>query len=204
MTRRKCFFEFAIIILSVALFVCVASASEDITELEKKAELGDAEAQYQLGRWYDSRFTISCWPFTTNDNLQEAVKWWFKAAKQGHVRAQYELGHSYSLGLGVKKDQLEAAKWYHKAAETGFAPAQNALGSMYSMGEGVPLDEVEAVKWWLKAAEQGVHPACYRLGKAYAEGLGVTQNREEAIKWLRKADIYPPAKKELAKILAAE
>ena len=201
MTRRKCVFELAIIILSMALFVCVASASEDISELKKKAEMGDAEAQYRLGRWYNSRVTISCWPFTTKDNLQEAVKWWFKAAKQEHVRAQYDLGFSYALGLGVKEDPLEAAKWYHKAAENGFAPAQSALGTIYSMGDGVPPDEAEAVKWWLKAAEQGEHTACFRLGKAYAVGAGVTQDREETIKWLRKADGYPPAKKELKKIL---
>ena len=202
MRSQKRFFTFIIALLIGVSFASVAVAKEDIAELKKKAEMGDADAQERLGTWYASdgdEDVLSAPP-----NIQEAVKWWFKAANQGHVKAQHRLGFIYATGLGVKKDPLEAAIWYRKAAEQGFAPSQSALGSMYSTGEGVPLDKPEAVKWWLKAAEQGAHTACFRLGKAYAEGQGVVQDKDEAIKWFRKADIYPPAKRELKKMLAAE
>lgn len=187
MTRRKCFSTFFLVCLMATLSNIVSAADVDIVELRTKAEHGDSEAQYRLGRWYDSRFTISCWPFTTKDNLQEAIKWWFKAAKQGHVRAQYELARSYALGLGVKEDPLESALWYHKAAENGFSAAQYMLGKIYSTGNGVPLNKQEAIKWWLKAAEKGDIDSCYNLGVAYADGDGVDKDLEEAIRWFLKS-----------------
>jgi TPR repeat protein len=53
----------------------------------------------------------------------EAVKWFRKAAEQGHAKAQYALGRSYEMGLGVVADYEEAAKWYRKAAEQGDSEA---------------------------------------------------------------------------------
>ncbi|WP_052046260.1 tetratricopeptide repeat protein [Candidatus Paracaedibacter symbiosus] len=53
----------------------------------------------------------------------EAVKWYRKAADQGHAEAQFSLGYCYNNGEGVTKDYTEAVKWYCKAAE-GHAWAQ--------------------------------------------------------------------------------
>ena len=47
----------------------------------------------------------------------EAIKWYRKAAEQGHVEAQYNLGNMYFRGETVKQDRLEAIKWYKKVAE---------------------------------------------------------------------------------------
>ncbi|MBR5893847.1 MAG: sel1 repeat family protein, partial [Bacteroidaceae bacterium] len=55
----------------------------------------------------------------------EAVKWYRKAAEQGQVNAQYNLGLCYEIG--VAKDLAEAVKWYRKAAEQGHADAKAAL-----------------------------------------------------------------------------
>ncbi|MDB4452447.1 tetratricopeptide repeat protein [Akkermansiaceae bacterium] len=117
----------------------------------------------------------------------EAVKWYRKAAEQGHAIAQYTLGCRYDSGEGVTQDDVEAVKWYRKAAEQGYAIAQNNLGLSYASGEGVTQDDVEAVKWYRKAAEQGDASAQYNLGWSYASGEGVTQDDVEAVKWYRKA-----------------
>ena len=61
-------------------------------------------------------------------NEAEAVKWYRKAAEQGHADAQTYLGYCYKSGQGVPKDYSEAVKWYRKAAEQGNASAQNNLG----------------------------------------------------------------------------
>lgn len=45
----------------------------------------------------------------------EALKWYRKAAEQGHVRAQTNLGVMYAEGRGATKNDEEAAKWYSKA-----------------------------------------------------------------------------------------
>ena len=63
--------------------------------------------------------------------MEEAVKWWRKAADDGHAKAQFRLGESYATGKGVEqKDVNEAAKWYRKAAEQGHEEAAKALRSL--------------------------------------------------------------------------
>ena len=49
-------------------------------------------------------------------NYREAVKWYRKAAGQGHTLAQYNLGVMYRNGEGVPLDDREAVKWWRKAA----------------------------------------------------------------------------------------
>ena len=44
-------------------------------------------------------------------------------AKQGHARAQTNLGWMYDKGLGVPQNYETAVKWYTLAAEQGYAPA---------------------------------------------------------------------------------
>ena len=51
----------------------------------------------------------------------EAVKWYRKAAEQGHAAAQNNLGAMYANGQGVARSDAEAVKWFRKAAEQGYA-----------------------------------------------------------------------------------
>lgn len=60
-----------------------------------------------------------------------------KAAEQGDIDAQYELGNCYYNGNGVSEDKAEAVKWYYKAANRGYARAQYSLGNCYYNGYGV-------------------------------------------------------------------
>ena len=50
-----------------------------------------------------------------------------KAAEQGNVIAQYNLGVCYQYGNGVPKNQAEAINWYKKAAKQGDIKASQAL-----------------------------------------------------------------------------
>ena len=88
--------------------------------LLERAEMGDAEAQYNLGDTYANGIGV------TKDD-EEAVKWYRKAAEQGHAEAQFSLGLMYAFGEGVAKDLEEAVKWYRKAAEQGLAEAKKFL-----------------------------------------------------------------------------
>lgn len=67
------------------------------------------------------------WLYYKDRNYTEAVKWWRKAAEQGDIEAQYNLGESYEYGEGVMKDYEEAVKWYLKAAKQGDEDAQQKL-----------------------------------------------------------------------------
>jgi hypothetical protein len=204
--------------------------NETVKQYLKAAEHGDAEAQYRLGSCYnipgtpeDAAWMLK-WVFKDADDSTvafqvtswqaEALKWYLKAARQGHMSAQlaleqmqseesvkwfqkaaeqgdawaqYTLGRKYWGGWGVPKDYLGAAHWCQKAAEQGNVNAQIMLGSLYR-GDGTGLKNyAEAVKWYRKAAEQGRSDAQYFLGYMYREGEGVPQNYTEALRWTREA-----------------
>ncbi len=150
-----------------------------LAEVQKAAELGDAEAQFSLGRRYDTAQGVAL-------DDKQAVAWYRKAAEQGHANAQYYLGTFYYLGnfVGVPQDYKQAAVWYRKAAEQGHASAQSSLGSMYEKGDGVPQDYKQALAWIRKAAEQGNSTAQFSLGTSYAFGnRGGTQDYKQAYAW---------------------
>jgi hypothetical protein len=163
-----------VIVLLTAL-ACPAFA-EDVQTLIEKAEGGDPEAQFYLGRRYYKERGVP------QDNV-EGAKWSRKAAEQGHADAQLALG---LRGLGVPQDYPEAVKWLRKAAEQGRTFAQYNLGIMYDKGQGVPQDSVEAMKWYRKAAEQGDADAQYNPGIAYGKEQGVPQDHAEEMKWFKK------------------
>ena len=58
----------------------------------------------------------------------KTAAWFYRAAKQGDVPAQYALGRLYDLGQGVPLDYARAAYWWRKAAKGGDTGAQNDLG----------------------------------------------------------------------------
>ena len=98
--------------------------------LEKAADGGNVEAQYDLGMHYNSKKMIS-WMKGENDNknIKETIKWITKAAENGHAKAQVYLGDLYSDSTWVTKDMDVAIKWYKKADEHGHIMAHYMLES---------------------------------------------------------------------------
>ena len=75
---------------------------------------GDADAQFELAGLYAGGEGVK-------QNLAEAVKWYRKAAEQGHDGAQFKLGLSYQNGKGVPQSDSEAYIWLDISAENGAA-----------------------------------------------------------------------------------
>jgi len=71
-------------------------AREEFEMTLKLAEQGDAKAQYNLGIRYDKGRGVP-------ENDAEAVKWWRKAAEQGHEDAQWYL-EQLKLGACWRRD----------------------------------------------------------------------------------------------------
>lgn len=63
-------------------------------------------------------------------NLEEAIKWYTKAADQGYAKAQYYLGKAYDEGKGVAKNDSEAMNWYLKAIKNNSPEAAYYYGEM--------------------------------------------------------------------------
>ena len=47
----------------------------------------------------------------------KAVEWYQKAAEQGEVHAQYNLGNMYDNGQGVKQDYAKAKEYFGLACD---------------------------------------------------------------------------------------
>ncbi len=120
-------------------------------------------------------------------NSREAIKWFRKAASQGHAQSQFNLGFLYHTGHGVAQNNKEAIKWFRKAANQGNIEAQYNLGVIFFIDPGPYQNYNEALIWFLKAASQGYAPAQSNLGTMYNTGHGVDQDHNEALRWYRLA-----------------
>ncbi len=123
-----------------------------LKEFQPLAELGDAEAQFNLGLLYVRGQGVP-------QDDQEAVRWYRLAADQDFASAQGLLGLMYYEGRGVPQDYTEAVKWYRLAAEQGLAVAQYKLGLMYALGHGLSKDYVLTHMWATLAAAKEVKEA---------------------------------------------
>jgi TPR repeat protein len=120
-------------------------------------------------------------------NLEQAFEFFRKAAEQGHLSAQRELGLCYLDGVGIEKNDVLAVEWIRKVAEKGFAPAQRTYGYCFYKGKGVERDLNKSIYWYRKAAEQEDAVAQRVLGVRYREGDGVEANSFKAVYWFKKA-----------------
>lgn len=117
--------------------------------IRSAAERGDARSQYELGRAYEDGFGLK-------RDVNEAVKWYEKAAGQGLNVAQYVLGNILLYGEGgVAPDYAQARKWLTTAARTGIPAAQRDLGKMHEQGLGGERDPIWAWVWYDFAAAGG-------------------------------------------------
>ena len=61
-------------------------------------------------------------------DFKESLKWWQKAADQGHVYAQYNLGRMYKRGERVQEDHVTDYMWWNIAAANGDKDAKGNKG----------------------------------------------------------------------------
>ncbi|MBU6461307.1 MAG: SEL1-like repeat protein [Bradyrhizobium sp.] len=148
--------------------------------LRAAALKGDPTAAYEIGlRYAEGKGTAT--------NLDEAAKWYDRAAQAGVVPAIFRLGTFYEKGLGVKKDTDIARRYYMQAAERGNAKAMHNLAVLDADGGGKGADYKSAAQWFRKAADHGVSDSQFNLGILYARGIGVEQNLAESFKWFSLA-----------------
>jgi TPR repeat protein len=116
--------------------------SQSLAGLQAGANSGNANAQFYLGAYYESK----------NDNA-DAFNWSQKAAQQGNANAESCLGYLYMQGQGTSRDYTQALSWFQKAAVQGNADACQSLSYMYGQGLGVAVDPQKAA-YWANRAQQ--------------------------------------------------
>ena len=120
-------------------------------------------------------------------NLEEAARWYERAASKGLTPAQFRYASMLEKGQGVKKDLGAAQKLYIAAAGKGHAKAMHNLAVLYAEGADGKPDYANAAQWFRKAAEHGVADSQYNLGVLMARGLGTEKNIAESYKWFALA-----------------
>ncbi|KMZ64719.1 Binding protein [Zostera marina] len=99
--------------------------------LLEAAEMGNADAQYEVGRHLRTKDDIA---YTE----KEAFYYIKKAVDQSHPDALYLLGAVYLTGDCVEKDIASAMWCFHRASMKGHAGAAIAYGSLLLKGFEVP------------------------------------------------------------------
>lgn len=150
----------------------------EMIKCRKAAEQGDADAQYRLGECY-----------AKDDGVEtEALKWYHKAAEQGHEGAKDRLVGWYELeeDRAVKWYRKAEVGWYRKAAEQGCVIAQFRLGMCYATGTGVEQNQEKAEEWFDKIKDPFDQ---FMIGSCFLAPLHFNFIRNEvmAMKWYRKA-----------------
>ncbi len=150
---------------------------EAITWLRRAAERDHVEAQWELANQYEWRSlgwnfdrerlgekwelyrkTFHYPPNGAKDDFDEAMKWWQRAAENGHTLSQYQLGYRYETGEGIPQDYVQAYKWRELAIQ-GASPTP-------------PLDET-VIKHWVDHRNE---LAAKMTPQQLSEGQGLVGN----------------------------
>lgn len=125
----------------VPLPVNAVSSQQPFIQTLQKAEAGDAKAQYDVARFYQTGSGVT-------QDAAKAIQWLTKAAEQGLVEAETSLGSAYDVGMGVPLSNRKAVYWWQKAARHGSDYALRCLGYAYIEGRGVAQSNLYAYVIW--------------------------------------------------------
>jgi TPR repeat protein len=161
-------------------------------------------------------------PFWTDDlkkakraykagDYERALKLFRSSSDDGNIVADWYLGHMYSQGVGVPRDDAMAYSYYSRVAEH-YDPEETdpkrlkiTVDAMVRLADyqrtgavnaGIQPDPRAAAQSYLKIATNYGHPAAqYALGVMSIKGEGVKKNPSQGLKWLMAAarKRYAPA-----------
>ena len=191
-------------VLACAMLFCMTSAAfaqestrkDELAELERQSESGDAEAMCALGMEILQMQKASQEDWDEDDAL--AWEWFKKAGEQGCARAYYWLGYMCNSGRSPEVDPFSdtgycesvelAMKYFQKGTELGNAECMTALGGMLGYHPSVTQDEAAAKSLFESAAALGDADAIASLGLMYHYGSSVTpQDYGKAVELYEKA-----------------
>ncbi len=140
------------------------------------AEAGVAEAQAVYGQM-----------LLDDGEPREGLRWFSRAAGQGHVLAINMVGRCYDLGWGVPVDKARAAEWYEAAARRGLDWGMYNYATLLALGEGIAQDRPAALGWLRKAAALGNAKAINFVGSFHEDGWVVERDMAVAAECYARA-----------------
>ena len=177
--HTKALYEMALLYETTDLNKC-------IEYLNIASNKGDLKSTCYLGSVYERRTNL----------INEAIKYYSKAANLGYADAEYHLGRCYFYGTGVNQDINKCISWYTKAAQKGHGDAQYQLASCYYFGyQGLDKNYATAAKWWEKSAKTDVtkfvrEQALQAAARCYIKGgYGLSKDLNKATMLLKDAGV---------------
>jgi TPR repeat protein len=122
--------------------------------------------------------------------IQEAVKWFEAAARQGDTKADLALAEIY-LQERVRAAPEVFIRHLERAAQGGEPRAMTLLGERLMLGDRAPKDIPKAVVWLEKAGLNADSEAYKLLARYYRGEFGTAQDLPKALDALTKASRLP-------------
>jgi hypothetical protein len=175
----------ALIILLLSAFLaapCFAAsiepASSDMNTMREKAEAGQAAFQSYFGYLYLNG--VGGIP----RDYEEAFKWYHRAADQGYVAAEYNLGIMYDEGLGVPQNHEAGYFWLTLASESSGKPDYAARRDQ--AGLTLSLSQTDELKKRVAAWKPEIAtPTIATVSAKAAAPIAVPQTPGMVIPWMR-------------------
>lgn len=153
------------------------------------AEQNDPNALFNLGQAYRLGRGVSADP-------KQAVTYYERAAKLGHIAAQGNLATLYYFGPPGTKDSKKAIEWFQVAARNGDARAQYMLGVLYFNGDELAKDWPRAYAYTTLARDAGLVEANESLAQLnkYLQPTDVDQGKALRTQLVQASPSLPNSK----------
>lgn len=153
---------------------------EGVAIFRAEADKGDPAAQFAMAILHQEGQGLEQSP-------AKAVEWYTKAAEQGHMPSQFNLG---TLLLNDPSQAAQGIGWIEEAARAGSGRAKLFLARCHINGmHGLEKDWIRAERQLIEAAGQsGGAEAALQLAALYdADGEGWNRRSDKAVEWLNRA-----------------
>ena len=145
--------------------------------LRSAADSGDANAQWELGYYYEEGVKDKSGRLLAAANPEAAIQWYQASASQGHRQAQNSLGVILSSGGEIPIDLPSAIYWSKLAIAQGDSTAAFNLATIYrDMGK-----PRLAFRWYQKSGALGDNDANLQIGLCHLFGFGTRQDFASAL-----------------------
>ena len=140
--------------------------------LQKRVELGDAEAIFTLGNYYRNG------EFGFPQDYNKAFELFVRAGDLGHAKAYCNVGYAYENGKGVEMDKKKADNYFKLAAMAGNVISRYNLGNSEVRAGNMN----RALKHYMIAAGDGDSDALKAIQMLYTNGHATKEDYAKALR----------------------
>lgn len=145
--------------------------------VRKKAEQGNAFAEYLLSRYYSY--------IDIDDN--QAFEWASRSARQGNIYGRYSLAKLYDLGIGAEQDNSMGIDKIKELERMDLGIAMREVARHYIYGFSGRKNPRRGIKILERGVDLGIPECIWELGAQKLFGDEIEQNIEEGRALLQQA-----------------